>query len=284
MTLNLDDFMEVLPQARRFDHYVSGICPFHEDRKPSLLVFDDGWFRCLGCSRSGNHEYLWSQLKTHAPSFAPAERTRWKAPRLPKRKEAVDDLIWQAHQTLLDIPSRGWYLQNRGLEGRIIPCKLGWFDGWVTVPIFDSGDEPLGVVLRAGPHIQKVSGERFIQPQGQKPLLYVPDWKLLGDSKGLIVVYGLFDALTLAELRVPSCTTTGGKGVFPSEWLDFYRGRITIVPDAGEDEDARELASKLGWRGRVLMIDYPNKCKDANDMLMRGHRKALLGALAPYIS
>ena len=283
MTLNLDDFLEALGGSKRFDHYVSGLCPFHSDKKPSLLVFEDGWFRCLGCGRVGSHQFLWNAIKRGGPVLTAPERAQWRLPSLPKRKEAVSDFVWGAHQVLVDVPSRGWYLENRGVAGRIIPCKLGWYEGWYTLPQFDSGGALIGVVLRAGPHIQKVSNERFCQPVGQKPTLYVPDWPLLGRSKSLVIVYGMFDALTLAELRVATATTTGGKDKFPKEWLDFWRGPIHILPDEGEEATARKLASELGWRGHVLKMDWPDGCKDANALLVKGHRDLLMATLSPHL-
>jgi len=282
-TLCLDDFMEVLDRARRYDKYVAGLCVFHDDAKPSLLVYEDGWFRCRGCGRTGTFETLWRTIQKGGHVVTPPEKTEWRPPVLPKKKEAIDDLIWKAHQDLLDVPSRGWYLEGRCVGGRVEPCKLGWYNGWYTVPILDADGEPHGVVLRSGPHVEHVSGQRFIQPVGQKPMLYVPDWNILGSGgKGLVVVYGLIDALSLSECRVPVCTTTGGKDAFPPEWLDGFRGRIGILPDLGEEDTARKLAAKLGWRGMVIKVDWPDGCKDPNDVLVKHGKKGLLALVSSF--
>jgi CHC2 zinc finger len=48
------------------------LCPLHEDRTPSLHVYDDGWY-CFGCNRHGHSAYdlaaaVWN-LHTRGPDF-----------------------------------------------------------------------------------------------------------------------------------------------------------------------------------------------------------------------
>jgi len=61
--------------------------------------------------------------------------------------------------------------------------------------------------------------------------------------------------------------------------LDEYRKQIIILPDKGEEDTARKLASRLGWRGKVLVLDYPDGCKDPNDLLVKGHSQWLISQI-----
>lgn len=281
-TLTLDTFMELIQHARRYDGYIAGLCPFHDDRKPSLMVYEDDYFKCLGCGREGRHVTLYDALRspTRAKILRPG-RTRWRSPRLPTDLGEISDLVWRAHQRLVEKPSTQWYLEKRGVEGRIEPCALGWIDGWYTIPIFSSRHQVRGVILRAGEHVEKVTDERFVQPEGQRAMLYVPDWHILEGAKALAIVFGMFDALALSDIRIPVCTTTGGKSEFRPEWLDFWRGPIVIIPDEGEFSDASRLAGELGWRAKILRLPYPDDIKDPCGYLETGRRGELMRLLHP---
>jgi hypothetical protein len=95
-------------------------------------------------------------------------------------------------------------------------------------------------------------------------MLYVPDWNSLYKSY-LGITFGMFDAITLCLAGFPAVTSTSGKDSFDPDWLDWWNGYIYIVPDLLEESSAHKLASKLGWRGRVVQLNYPDNCKDPND-------------------
>ena len=58
--------LSLLPQARRYQHYAVGLCPFHADQHPSLLVTEKR-FKCLACGRRGS-------LRTLLAALNPADR------------------------------------------------------------------------------------------------------------------------------------------------------------------------------------------------------------------
>src|SRR3990167_8810757 len=213
----LDNIYELSPGARKMSRgYLLTFCPFHQDDSPSLLVFEDGWFRCKGaeCGRTGRLETLYDALVS--PSAAPngrAEHARGRPPWLPKAgdTEAIARLVWDAHNVLLRNESFRWYLEMRGVADRVETAGLGWHEGWITIPILTDDRQVQGVVLRATKLTQKMTGMRFVQLTGQRPMLYCPDWALVNKGGGaLFVVFGMFDALALSSLRFPVVTTTGG--------------------------------------------------------------------------
>lgn len=261
-SITFDAIRELLPGARSYSNYVSGLCPFHDDKKPSLLVYRDGYFTCLGCGVFGNYEKLYRKLKGHDFSRAIAPEKEFSAPRLPTDLREQENLVEMAHDSLLQFEQLRWYLENRGVTGRIEACRLGWYRGWYTIPIYSHYGEYQGVVLRAGGEIQKVSGLRFIQPHGQKPLMYCPDWVLLERAPAIALVFGMFDALVLSDMRFAVVTPIGGQLHFNPEWLAPFRKPVVIIPDKGEEESANKLANKLGWRSKVLRLQYPENIKD----------------------
>jgi len=51
------DIVEVISDyvsLRKIGKVYMGRCPFHDDRKPSLAVYEDGYYKCFGCGASGD--------------------------------------------------------------------------------------------------------------------------------------------------------------------------------------------------------------------------------------
>lgn len=267
MDYDLDLLFERLPGAHRYEKYVSCICPFHQDSKPSCLVYPDG-FHCTACGKRGPVAFLLRQLGLRPtnggmdePDYLPdvwGKDPAW--------------LVDTAHRYLVDHEDYQEYIKHRGLSLAIQRYHLGYYDGWFVIPTYNSSQILQSVLFRAGKWVQSVSGRRFYQLSGQKPAAYFPDWKLVrrAEKHGqpLFITFGLFDAITLCLLGYAACTPTTGKDSFKPEWADFFPGRIVILPDLGEERSANRLASHLDWRVGVHYLNYPMDCKDPNDFLI----------------
>ena len=177
----LDDIVSRLDKAQEHQRYWSAVCPFHDDHKPSLLVFKDGWFRCLACGKAGDWSILWRGLSGWTGTEFAEEKTSWTAPYLSADVRESEELANRAHDMLCNyMPSLDWYLRRRKVENRIDTCRLGWWNGWYTIPIYSKARQFRGIVLRASLHVQEASHgqQRFTTPPKQPPLLYVPDWHI----------------------------------------------------------------------------------------------------------
>jgi hypothetical protein len=255
-----DDFKGILSNVHEYDKYISGDCPWENHKSPALLVFKDGWFRCLGCNRSGNWTMLWNKLKGQNIVLRPDKKITWHMPSM--SGDDLETLCYQAHIDLLKFESFQWYIKQRGLEGRLELNEIGYYEGWYTIPVYGENGSFVTAVFRAAPFLQEATGQRYWCKH--VPVPFVPDWQLLNRSEDLYVVYGMLDALTLADMHLPVMTSTSGKDTFNPEWLEKYRRRIYIIPDKGEEETAYELAKNLGWRGRVMSLNFPERVKDVN--------------------
>jgi hypothetical protein len=278
-TLRYEDFMDVLPMAKEYDRYIQGLCPFHEDSSPSLLVFRDGFWRCLGCNRSNTWIILWNKLKGQPVKVRRDRAIGWRGPNTTEY-DSLESLCYQAHLDILQFSSYQWYMEQRGLEGRIEINEIGYHQGWYTIPVTDEDGKFITCVFRASPPVQQVSGERYWVSHA--PVPFVPDWRRFKSEKRVFVVYGMLDALTLADLQLPAMTSTAGQGKFNPEWLDKIRRPIYIVPDLGEEKSAIDLAKNLGWRGNVVYLDYPKGVKDPNGFFEQGKRDPLYKQLIQY--
>lgn len=267
-TINLQRILSKLRKIKEYENYYSALCIFHDDTKPSMLVFKDGWFRCLACGRTGDYEMLWRKLQRYtSPSMEiKTEAADWKRPKISEGISSYE-LIMNAHRILLqNSESLAWYLRMRRIDDRIESQRLGWLNGWYTIPFFDVNGNYKGVGLRASRHVQEATGYRYHIPN--KESLYVPDWKLIMDNDFIVVVFGLLDALSLVSLRIPAMSVVHGKAI-TAEDFNPYRKRLLFFPDEGEENISYNLIGNLGWRGKVIKVTYPYGTKDVNDLLVQ---------------
>ena len=263
---SLDDIFGLLPKARRYEDYIAGLCPYHRDNSPSLLVDEEG-FNCQACGKRGSLQQLYNKLqgKPFVLSLEKKQRFSW---RLGANEIWKKSLLCLQHNPNLDI-----YLRNRGISRKTIQqLRIGFWRGWYVVPIFDATGTFLGAVARAGGSIEE-NCERFSNSPGPARLYYIP----ILDVPYMFFPFGIFDAISIFDCGFPAATWIAGKSVAASA-LNYFRGRIIIVPDKDEEPEARHLADQLGWRGTVLLLDY-NQEKDPNDFLRLGRRKQLIKQL-----
>jgi hypothetical protein len=268
-----------LRKVKPHGHYFSALCPIHDDHEPSLLVYPDG-FKCMGCNRSGSLAQLFAATRHRnhkfSSKFLDALSPLSVYPNTPNNL-SHEELAWLAHDLLTAFPGQGTYLTKRGVSGQIDSAHLGWIDGLYTFPAFDEADNFLSCPMRSSETTEKIIGLRWLPcPK----TLYVPNWPLFLKATKVVIVAGIFDALTLSELGVASCTSTLGKN-FDFTWLEKYRTKKFLVWfDKGEEAEARKLSIDLTWRGYEMKnFDWPEDCKDQNDLYLKGYQQCLLSAI-----
>jgi DNA primase catalytic core len=128
-------------ELRRHGRDLAGLCPFHDDREPSLVISaSKNLWHCLAACRAGGSVIDWVMraegvsfrhavelLRAEVPVAAPSERVVRQSTvrRLPPPVEpSAEDtaLLRQVvdfyHQTLLESPEALGYLERRGLGSR----------------------------------------------------------------------------------------------------------------------------------------------------------------------
>jgi len=282
MTIAYSDFLRKFRNAEDKGNYIVASCPFHQDNSPSLLIFKDGWFHCLAanCSRSGTWKTLWNKMEGQPVQVQVERSIYYKSPQGLFDYESREALAYQAYIDLIHFPTFQYYLEMRGLVDAIDIHEIGYHRGWYTFPVWDRDNKFQTVIFRAAPHVQYALGTRYWADG--KPTMYVPDWSLLDKGSYVIVVFGILDALTLNKFRYPVVTPTHGY-VFDPNWLADYRKPIYVLPDKGEEGAGLKLIGDMGWRGKLIHLDYPEGMKDSNDFLKAGQERNLLSQLETII-
>jgi len=267
----LDDIEPRLEGVRRYSKYIAAVCPFHADTSPSLLIYED-WYVCKSprCGEEGPTERLLSRLNdiSYIPRPKLSQKrtmnpfTPWKS-----RFGSVGRALKSAHTSLQAHPHMGSYLWGRGMTPELAYRKgIGRIDDWFTFPVWGSNNKLLGAYAR---NEDSTYVPRHIVPPRQNPhLLYVCEWGLLRKCDKVYLTFGIFDAWSIVWSGRAAMSTLSGLSLDPTA-LDWLRKPIVIVPDYGEEAEARKLASQLGWRGKALRIDYPDGTKDLNEVYIK---------------
>lgn len=267
MTSLLDQVQEKV-DGHRYDSYIAARCMFHGDSHASLMIYED-FYRCLACGVFGNTKSLLRKLGGiraiyHVPPkddetiqvFNPF--FNWL------KQDTLENIMKAAWNQFNKFPQTGTYITNiRKIDEKTRrDLGIGVKDGFYTFPIWH-GQKLVGAFVRSpvGASI------RYFVPKGQDPnLLYMPTQNLMAKQRTLFVTFGGIDAISVGMLGFACVSTTGGKHIDYTAFDDI-RKRIIFLPDKDEEDNARMIVGRLGWRGSVHLLNYPDKCKDANDYL-----------------
>ena len=272
----LYEIYDAIPEAKWHERYLVSTCisPEHDDRRPSMMIYPDT-YRCLSCGIWGKTSDLLNQLQSHSIIPRPQPQTFARNPfNSWLRGGDLFYVLKNAYQVLKKFPQQGKYLRDRMLSDKLIrKLKWGYKEGYYTIPILDMEGKPVGALARAG---ESIESARYFVPKNQDPnLVFSPDWEHVKESNEVYLTFGVFDSIAIHQCGKPAMSTTTGKMLHPSA-LQSFRKKINIMPDRGEEADAKRLANKLGWRGRVVTYKYPYGLKDASDLHNAGLLQGIL--------
>jgi hypothetical protein len=273
--MDLEDLIPYLNQPRMYEDYIAAVCPWHESEpvRQSLLIYPTRW-KCMSCDRWGRDmEWLERELQG-LPPIVNLDDDKFQYPPF---VNAMATYALSCHKKVIDTPHLGAYWIKRGISrNTVIACKLGFSQGWYTIPIYDINNNIVRIVHRAGPSIKRPIAKYYTTKGKSVP--YCPDMDFSASSWTLYVVYGIVDALALYEMGYASITSSMGKENFNPEWLRMSSTiEVVFIPDKGEANTAREQAKAFGPRASVLDLNYDfyTDCKDPADFLANGHEDAL---------
>jgi DNA primase len=264
-SLSLDEISDYLQGVHKYDGYLMALCEFHEDHNPSMRVTTK-YYKCMSCGEGGRIETLIEKVsgrvieKKKIAYNAGFVWNKWL-----DRFGSVQSISKIAHEYLYYNLHNAEYLFSRKFtQEDIRQGKIGLLDSYFTFPIKDEYGVVQGIVVRASPTIQTKTNRYSVSPDCSQKL-YIPDWRSVNKATAIYLCYGTLDAWSLKMCGYAGVTGISGQELNPKN-LESFRKPIYIIPDRHEERNAIELSAGLGWRGKVLLLNYPEDCKDINDV------------------
>jgi DNA primase len=162
-------------KLKRKGKQLAGLCPFHDDREPSLIVDPKKrLWNCLGVCSEGGDVYKWvmkrdgidfkaaHRLLAALALLAPSEGAKDDdEPKTEGGATAQNDLLWLSrvvehyHRRLLETPAAQDYLRSRGITAPEFAqtFRIGYADGTLLQVISPEGRAALkriGVIAESG--------------------------------------------------------------------------------------------------------------------------------------
>ena len=242
------------------------LCVFHDEKTPSLTVYQSG-FKCFGCGASGNNvELLIKAGLAELPlDAAKMIADKFGIPIDSRKPRRQKPLTLVEYATFLNIPQD--YLADT--------FHLEEMANGIGIPYQDENLNQVSVQMRHRLEKRKGKDNRFSWKEG-KPFLYgvwaLPVWKEKG-NEGVILCEGASDVQVCWFNDVPTLGIPGASN-FKKEWThllcDF--SEIAIIKEPGEagkgfvDSIATALKEK-NYPGRVKAVTLPEK--DPRDLWLK---------------
>lgn len=279
-------FISEYVKLKKHGSNMLGLCPFHSEKTPSFNVNNKG-YKCFGCGKAGTDatafimelqgiNYI-EALKLIAAKYnieieQDTKTYERPAPRLEKLPLTTID-----------------YFQKRGISNdTLLRFNITQSNEWMPkankeVPAicfnYIKDGELINIKYRA-------KDKDFKLHKNAELIFYNLD--SLKDETTAIIVEGEIDCLSLHEAgiyNVVSVPNGAGTGQLQLKYLDncwqYFEDKTQIILFTDNDEPGRalqdELARRLG-KDRCYKVEYPEGCKDANDILIK-HGKQMLQSI-----
>lgn len=257
---------------------VQCLCPFHEDKNPSLSVnLEKGVFKCFGCGEQGgvvkfiqlryglDKKEALRKIKEDERIKSDPELASGRKPksetRNPKSVHHTLDQVKLIHNQFLKNEAALKTFQGKyGLTAETVEKYLiGYQNGRYVIPI---EFEPGKWTFKEHKRFQSLGSKVSLYPPGviKEGLPYV------------IIAEGEFKALLLNQLGFQAVSGTGGANTWKPEWNAFFANHsVVIAYDA--DEHGRSGTEKVtynlkGIAKSVNIIQWPSymDSKDKKDV------------------
>lgn len=277
-----DILKEEITLKAQGNYYVAK-CPFHDEKTPSFkLKKTDTHFKCFGCGASGDvidfivkHKSLSFQdavkYVAQVSNFTIEETT--KEITIPeKRLEKIDKAYIEQFE------KRG--ISNNTLLRFKISQSVEWmFKAQAKIPVvcfnYYRDGELVNIKFRG-------KDKDFSLVKGAELILYNID--AIKDTDTAIIVEGEIDCLSMYEAGIYNCVSVPNGAAknnnltYIDNCIEYLIDKKKIIIAVDNDEIGQKLKDELARRldiDRCFYLDYPQDCKDANDVLIKYGKESL---------
>lgn len=264
------------------------LCPFHEDRHPSLsFCLRKNTFRCFVCDAHGGTIDLAMRLLNRpfpeACQWLAGEHnvilTEWKPAQKPDAQKPFDAARYGRffERPWLSDEARRFLYDERRLDARVVRwCRLtSWQDrngvNWLQIPYYDRQGKLIGVQNR---NLQ-ASSPRFRFPYGSRCGIYnLPVLNMLRPGEELWITEGCSDCWAMLSsgrkaIAIPSATLLSQKD---KDILSTLSSQLSTEFHMYPDRDAPGERLFLQLKQVLPTLQHhqlPQGCKDYSEYYIR---------------
>lgn len=259
-----------------------GICPFHADTNPSLVVYPRKQaFHCFGCLARGDiidwiQKSLGVDFKAaikllgHLPEVEP--QPLFKAQ--PKRFRSISKQAAEYWHSRLG--KRRTYFYDRGFTDYTVNHERWGWDGRRFVVTIWEGKPQTSKLLAVKLRRDDAGERRRLAENGladdllDKAFHLIPKYVLRGSYDKILynshmvenqnevwVFFGELDAALATQLGLPACSPVHGANGWVRNWGRTHlraAKRVNIFPDRGEEDQGFRVKAMIGGQARVLSL------------------------------
>lgn len=293
--LNIIDVIHELHPLKRVGHSAEyeAKCPFHDEKTASFKVSKDkGIYKCFGCGKSG--DAIAFVMEYRKLTYIEAIRMLAGKYHIQLEEKEVVKRVYKKPDTKYTHPNISqhaidWF-KSRGISlDTLTKSRVTTNQEWmpkanvvveaICFNYYREG-ENVNIKFRAADKDFKLVKEAEL-------IFYNLD--SIKNKDEIVIVEGEIDCLSLIEcgivpvVSVPNGAANGNQRL---EYLDncwqHFEGKKSIVIMTDNDNNGLllrdELARRLG-KERCLKVTYPEGCKDANDILVKLGKQAVIDCI-----
>lgn len=267
-------------------------CPFHNEKSASFTVNpSQQFYKCFGCGKSGDvFKFI---IEHDKKTFAEAAEILAAKFNVSLEYEGIKKEYKPPVGRLEKLsPKVIEYFEKRGISNNTtLRFKLSESSEWMPnaekeIPVicfnYYRNDQLVNIKFRG-------RDKDFKMNKGSELIFYNLD--AIKNERTAIIVEGEIDCLTLHEagfFNVVSVPNGASKGKL--EYLDncwqYFEDKETIFLMLDNDDPGNalrdELARRLG-KNRCMKLEYPEGCKDANEILIKHGKQGIAKTLSEAI-
>jgi len=247
----------------RLDTSTNVMCPWHNDKTPSLHIYEDGGGKCFGCGKI-LRDIVDLYAQVNGITYNQAQRILYA-----DLIDAISDSqVAQFHKLLRGKPL-DWLLTERNITPKTIAQRqIGYNpqDNRVIIPIRDQ----FGFVRNLR-RIAWTEGStvKVCNDNGHGSVRPYPETNLVL-SRRILLVEGELDCLVARQYGLPAVTWTGGADSWGEEHLPLFRGKYVWIlydnDEAGIRGAKKQAAMLQHYAAHVgIVVPLSRSGKDVTD-------------------
>lgn len=276
----------VILKRKGNDHV--GKCPFHNEKTPSFSVNKaKNIFKCFGCGVSGSGiDFV---IKHERTDFIGAVRIIAQKFNIEINETRTKDFVKPIPRLETVSKKTIEFFEGRGISNNTI-IRFGVTEAREWMPQFQSETQAICFnYFQEGELVNiKFRGPKksFKLAKDAKLIFYNLD--SLKDDRTAVIVEGEMDCLSMYEAGVHNCVSVpngAAKGNQQLQYLDncweAFMDKEKIIIAVDNDGPGQILKEELARRldkSKCYVVEYPEGCKDANDVLVK-HGKEYLAEM-----